>query len=267
LSRFRKSSEILAYFEKLNLLQLEVELADFKKQPVADGLKRFYTSLMTMDLNRQKRIVDEALERSRAFKSEDPAYRWMFKLADDYPEDIGVLSPILLNLICLEPGQAIFMDAGELHAYLDGMGIELMANSDNVLRGGLTPKHMDIQELLRILNFKDRDITLLQPVKSAAHELVYPSPAAEFVLSVITLNKSDTYQSAENRSVEILICTRGTATIFDCRDQSETQLRQGASAIIPAAVRGYTIKGEGICYKAAVPLFPLSASAQRKVNR
>jgi mannose-6-phosphate isomerase len=146
------------------------------------------------------------------------------------------------------------MDAGELHAYLDGMGIELMANSDNVLRGGLTPKHMDVPELLRILNFIDQDITLLKPLKSAMCEQVYPSPAAEFVLSVITLNPSDTYQSPEQRSVEILICTRGKATIFDRHDQSETQLRQGASAIIPAAVREYSIKGEGVCYKAAVPL-------------
>jgi len=254
LSRFRKISQILAHFEKLNLRQLEAELADFKKRPVTAGLKQFYTFLMTMDRKRQQSTVDEALERSRSFESEDPAYRWMLKLAEDYPDDIGVLSPMLLNLICLEPGQAIFMDAGELHAYLDGMGIELMANSDNVLRGGLTPKHVDVPELLRILNFKDQDITLLKPVKSAMHEQIYPSPAAEFVLSVITLNKSETYQSPEQRSVEILICTRGKATLFDRHDQSETQLRQGASAIIPAAVRGYSIKGEGVCYKAAVPL-------------
>ena len=254
LSRFRKISEILSYFEKLNLQQLEAELADFKKRPTVDGLKRFYTSLMTLDMDRQKRIVDEALGQAQGFEAEDPVFKWMLRLADDYLDDIGVLSPILLNLICLEPGQAIFLDAGELHAYLEGLGIELMANSDNVLRGGLTPKHVDVTELLRVLKFEDRDITLLKPGKSVANELVYPSPAAEFVLSVITLNKAATYQSPKDRSVEILICTRGKATIFDRHDRTETQLRQGASAVVPAAVEGYSIKGEGTCYKAGVPI-------------
>ena len=254
LSRFRKISGILSYFEKLNLQQLEAELADFKKRPTVDGLKRFYTSLMTLGMDRQKRIVDEALGQAQGFEAEDPVFKWMLRLADDYPDDIGVLTPILLNLICLEPGQAIFLDAGELHAYLEGLGIELMANSDNVLRGGLTPKHVDVAELLRVLKFEDRDITLLKPGKSVANELVYPSAAAEFVLSVITLNKAATYQSPKDRSVEILICTRGKATIFDRHDRTETQLRQGASAVVPAAVEGYSIKGEGTCYKAGVPL-------------
>jgi mannose-6-phosphate isomerase len=253
-SRFRKISGILPYFEKLNLQQLAVELADFKKRPTPNGLKRFYTSLMTLGKDHQKRIVAEALGQARGLESEDPVFHWMLKLADDYPDDIGVLSPILLNLICLEPGQALFLDAGELHAYLEGLGIELMANSDNVLRGGLTAKHVDISELLRVLKFEDQDVTLLNPVKSVANELIYPAPAAEFVLSVITLNRGATYQSPKNRSVEILICTRGKATILDLSDQTETQLPQGASAIVPACVERYRIKGQGTCYKAGVPL-------------
>jgi mannose-6-phosphate isomerase len=254
LSRFRKISEILSYFEKLNLRHLEVELTDFKKQPTPNGLKRFYTSLMTQDMGRQKRIVADALEQARGFESEDPVFKWMLNLAEEYPDDIGVLSPILLNLICLEPGQAMLLDAGELHAYLQGLGIELMANSDNVLRGGLTPKHVDVSELLRVLKFEDREVTLLKPVKSIANERIYPSAAAEFVLSVITLNRGATYQSPKNRSVEILICTRGKVTIFDLSDLTETQLPEGASAIVPACVERYTIKGQGTCYKAGVPL-------------
>jgi mannose-6-phosphate isomerase len=253
LSRFRKISGILSYLEKLNLRHLEVELADFKKRPTSDGLKQFYTALMSMDMDRRKRVVAEALGPARDFESEDPVFKWILKLAEDYPGDIGVLSPILLNLICLEPGQAMFLDAGQLHAYLEGTGIELMANSDNVLRGGLTPKHVDVYELLRVLKFEDRDATFLKPVKSIANELIYPSPAAEFVLSVITLRSGEAYQSPKNRSVEILICTRGNATLFDLADRTETQLPRGASAIVPASVERYRIKGQGTCYKAAVP--------------
>ena len=84
---------------------------------------------------------------------------------DEYPDDIGVLSPLVLNLVCLRPGEAMYLPAGELHAYLHGTGIELMANSDNVLRGGLTPKHVDLDELLNVLTFKEKSVERLMPEK------------------------------------------------------------------------------------------------------
>jgi mannose-6-phosphate isomerase len=233
---------------------LEPEIIDFRRQPSSEGLKQFYTALMSMDADRQKQIVAEALDQALRFEEADPVFKWMLKLAGEYPHDIGILSPILLNLICLEPGEAIFLSAGELHAYLQGLGIELMANSDNVLRGGLTPKYVDVPELLRILKFEAQDIALLKPKKAAANAFVYSSPATEFELSVITLSQGLPYQSPADRSVEILICTRGQATIIDHGNQIETQLPQGASAVIPAAVDKYFIRGQGTCYKAGVPL-------------
>jgi len=253
LSRFRPISVLLSYLEKVCAHGLNAEIKDLKRQPTSDGLKRFYTALMSMGADRQSQVVAEALKQAQRFASDDPVFQWMLKLADDYPNDMGVFSPILLNLICLEPGQAIFLNAGELHAYLKGLGIELMANSDNVLRGGLTPKHVDVPELLRVLKFEGQNVTLLKPQASIAEERVYASPAKEFELSVVTLNKGTQYRSPLDRSVEILICTRGKATLTEYRSQTETQLQQGASALIPAAVESYTIRGEGVCYKAAVP--------------
>ena len=253
LSRFRRISGILSYLKKVCAHGLDAEINNLKQQATSNGLKRFYTALMTMDADRQKRIVSQALEQAQRFEAEDPVFNWMLKIADDYPNDIGVLAPILLNLICLEPGQALFLDAGELHAYLKGLGIELMANSDNVLRGGLTPKHVDVPELLRVLKFEDRDVTLLKPQELIPNEFVYPSPVEEFELSVITLNSGAQYQSPAHRSAEILICTRGIVTLTDYSSQTETRLQQGVSALIPAAVERYAITGEGTCYKAAVP--------------
>jgi mannose-6-phosphate isomerase len=254
LSRFRKIPAILSYLEKLNLRQLRAEFTEFRKQPTSEGLKRFYTALMSLNQGRQNEVVEEALRRALRLAAGDPVFEWMLRLADDYPADIGVLSPIILNLICLEPGQAVFLDAGELHAYLEGLGVELMANSDNVLRGGLTTKYVDVPELLRILKFEGKDIKFLEPQKSIANEFVYPSSAREFVLSVIKLELEAVYQSPADRSVEILMCTRGKVTITDHGNQIETQLPQGASAVIPAAVKRYAISGQGICYKAAVPV-------------
>lgn len=254
LSRFRKIPAIISYLEKLNLQQLRTEFTEFRKQKTAQGLKRFYTALMLLTPERQKKVVDEALKRILRIADGDPVFKWMQRLADDYPADIGVLSPILLNLICLEPGQAIFLDAGELHAYLEGLGVELMANSDNVLRGGLTPKHVDVPELLRILKFEGKDIDVLRPQEAMANEFVYPGSAREFVLSVIKLKPGAVYQSPRQRSVEIVICTEGTLGLTDLGNQIETALPQGASAVIPAAVKSYAIRGQGICYKAAVPV-------------
>lgn len=254
LSRFRKIPAILSYLKKLNLGQLQTELTEFRQQPTPEGLKRFYTALMSMNRGRQKEVVDEALGRAGRFAKEDPVFEWMLRIADDYPADIGVLSPILLNLACLQPGQAIFLNAGELHAYLEGLGVELMANSDNVLRGGLTPKHVDVPELLRVLKFESSDIKLLEPRESIANEFVYPTPTSEFVLSVIKLKPGAVYVNSMQRSVEIVICTRGTVAVTDTGNQIETPLAQGASAVIPATVKGYAIKGQGICYKAAVPI-------------
>jgi mannose-6-phosphate isomerase len=113
---------------------------------------------------------------------------------------------------------------------------------------------VDVPELLRILNFDGCDIRLLTPEASAANEMIYPSPAAEFVLSVITLKTGSVYQSPAQRSVEIIICTHGNVTTVEHDTQTETKLGQGASVIIPASVTRYTLKGEGTCYKASVPI-------------
>jgi mannose-6-phosphate isomerase len=159
---------------------------------------------MTMDRKSQKRIVDDAVKNARPVKGDNKAYQWMINLYKEYPSNIGVLSPIILNLICLEPGQALFLPAGTLHAYLDGVGIELMANSDNVLRGGLTPKHVDVKELLNVLNFEERDVNILKMEKINPCERRYESNAQEFSLSVIAVKTDTEYYSPGKRCVEIL---------------------------------------------------------------
>ena len=176
------------------------------------------------------------------------------KLSDAYPHDIGILSPLLLNLICLEPGQAIFLDAGQLHAYLDGVGIELMANSDNVLRGGLTPKHVDVSELLKVLHFDEYEVSFIEPHKNKNCEWIYACPAKEFSLSVIILPENESYFRLNGKSVEILLCTAGTAELMDMDRRDILSLKRGMSVIIPAAVRRYKLEGQATFYKATVPV-------------
>jgi len=250
---FRNIPDILALMGRNCPVGLAGELDLLKKQPYPRGLKRFFTDLMTMDSQRQKRVVDEAIQNAHQYSDEDVAFHWMTRLSNEYPTDSGILAPLLLNLIELKPGEALFLPAGELHAYLEGVGMELMANSDNVLRGGLTPKHIDAPELLKMLNFKPRPVTILEAVKKNKNERVYPSEADEFVLSVVSVSAGGPYQSSESRSVEIMLCTEGTAYIKDKGTQEIINIKKGDSAIIPAAVIGYSITGDALIYKAAVP--------------
>jgi mannose-6-phosphate isomerase len=250
---FRNIPDILAMLGKNCPVGLAAELDLLKKQPGSRGLKRFFTDLMTMDSQRQKRVVDEAVDNAHRHSKEDSAFHWMTKFSNEYPSDIGILAPLLLNIIELKPGEALFLPAGELHAYLEGVGMELMANSDNVLRGGLTPKHVDVPELLNVLNFKPRPVNILEAEKKNKNERVYASEADEFVLSVVSASAGRPYQSSESRSVEIMLCIEGTAYLKDNGTQEIINIKKGNSAIIPAAVISYSITGDALIYKAAVP--------------
>ncbi len=254
LNGFRKISAIVALMEKICPQGLKKELDNLRGQQSPMELKNFFQSLMTMNRERQKQIIAHAVSNAQKFTDDDPAYKWMIDLHKEYPADIGVFSPILLNLICLEPGQAMFLPAGELHAYLDGVGIELMANSDNVLRGGLTQKYIDMPELLNVLNFEEREVTILETEQINQCECVYESHAEEFVLSIIHVKQGMIYNSPSHRSIEILLCTDGKATITDLGKNDKVVIDRGKSILIPAVVEKYSIQGNAAFYKAAVPL-------------
>lgn len=254
LNGFRKISSIVSLIEKICPQGLKKQLDTLRGQQSPIELKNFFRTLMTMNHKRQTKIIAHAVSNAKKFTDDDPAYKWMIDLHKEYPADIGVFSPILLNLICLEPGQAMFLPAGELHAYLDGVGIELMANSDNVLRGGLTPKYIDMPELLNVLNFEEREVNILETKQINECECVYESHAEEFILSIIDVKEGIIYNSPAHRSIEILLCTDGKATITDLGKNDKVVIDRGKSVIIPAVVKKYSVQGNATLYKAAVPL-------------
>jgi mannose-6-phosphate isomerase len=254
LNGFRRIKEILSNLRECCPRNLATELAEVERAADASGLKRFFKALMTLEAARKEQVIQEALQAAQKGSGDDPAYEWVLKLYQAYPDDIGVLAPLFLNLVCLEPGQAKFLPSGQLHSYLDGTGIELMANSDNVLRGGLTPKHVDVSELLIVLDFEERPLSILSPVKKDDYEVVYDSNADEFVLSVICPPAGSVYTSSANRSVETLLCTKGRATLTDAGSGDKIDIQGGVSVLVPAAVQQYRIEGWATVYKAAVPL-------------
>ena len=254
LKGFRKVEEILLLLDKIGTPTLEDERNALGGQPNREGLKNFFKALITLEKGRKAQIISEVLEGCKKVTEQYPAMEWVGKLSESYPKDIGILSPILMNPVHLQEGEAINIPAGELHAYLEGAGIELMANSDNVLRGGLTPKHVDVQELLNILTFKTDKIDLLKPKQRKDGEKVYATATDEFILSVLDVHKDTLFQSPTERSVEIMICVEGTARITDLGIGEVLPLKKGSSFIVPAAVAQYQIEGPATIYKASVPL-------------
>ena len=136
LNGFRRIEETLSLLEEAKIAGLAEIVSFLRSHSNRDGLKKFFNHLMTMDSGKQGKIVEQAVNFAEKQTPEKPSWTWMIKLNEAYPGDIGVLSPLFLNLVRLEPQQAMYLPAGELHGYLEGVGIELMANSDNVLRGG-----------------------------------------------------------------------------------------------------------------------------------
>jgi mannose-6-phosphate isomerase len=253
LKGFRKADVIALRIEALCPYGLSNELRELKAN-MPHGLKNFFKALLTMPDERKHRLISEAVENAQKLKADDNEFDWIIRLHEKYPSDIGVLSPALLNLIKLDPGQALFLPSGELHSYLHGVGIELMANSDNVIRGGLTPKHVDAEELARILSFEEADVQILTATALTDGEAFFPLDVEEFCLSRIMLGASVTYASPPTRGAEILLCTQGSSSILFDGGNGRLAMEKGGSVLIPASMDAYQIYGDATIYKAGTPL-------------
>lgn len=186
----------------------------------------------------------------------DPGW-WVAKLYENKPEeewgniDRGVFSIYFFNIAKANPGEAVFQGAGLPHAYLEGQNVELMANSDNVLRGGLTPKHVDVGELLKHTTFEAVKPAVMKGEKKENGEINYPCPVPDFGISRIELDKTNTYQNTAN-SLEIFVVIDGEAKI---KGTVENLLIKKGEAVIVIPQETYNISSEDHAqlYKAFVP--------------
>jgi len=212
-------------------------------------IRRLFAELLHLPRDGQAELIHEAL----SWRDQGPERRWMEGLAQRYPGDVGVLSPLLLNLCRLEPGQALFLAPGTLHAYLEGVGVEVMANSDNVIRAGLTPKHRDIEALLDVVDFHPQLPEALSPVRVSTTEAVYLTPAREFRLGKIDVAPGLDHEGPKRQGCRVLLCLRGRAQIR-CAGHEPVPLVQGESALIGAAIGGCTLCGQATVYTVDVPI-------------
>ena len=154
---FREPADTVRLLRALDVPELAGHTELLAGEPNADGLRALFTTWITLPQGVLDTLVPALQAGCVRLAGADDEFRaearTALELSERYPGDAGVLAALLLNRVTLAPGEALFLPAGNLHAYLSGAGVELMANSDNVLRGGLTPKHVDVPELLRVLDF------------------------------------------------------------------------------------------------------------------
>ncbi len=253
LKGFRKTDEILALFDRVPVPSLETPIRPLQKNRTPQGVAGFFSTLLALAAEDRKRAISELTMNAARLASSDPVFTWVIRLHQWFPDDIGVFAPLLLNLIHLEPTEAIFIRSGELHSYLQGAGVELMANSDNVIRAGLTAKHADVPELLRILRFEENQGGIIKPQARNRSEWVYPSPAKEFVLSRLSLEKGVPYHERRRKSLEIMICTQGNAEITEVPSAETLPVSRGSAFLVPAMVKEIVMQGDATLYKACVP--------------
>jgi mannose-6-phosphate isomerase len=175
------------------------------------------------------------------------------RLAEAYPGDPGIVISLLLNTVRLSRGEALYLPAGNIHAYLEGLGIELMAASDNVLRGGLTPKHVDVPELLRVLDFTPRPVPYLRPEEPSPGVRVFRPDVPEFALFQVTL-PDDSAATLPVPGPAIAVCTSGELTVTG--RLAGTTLRRGEACFLTADERELAVEGAGELFLATTNDIP-----------
>lgn len=196
----------------------------------AEGrLRTAVTTLVEWPAARRAELVSAV---ARAAAPAIPEYALAARLAKAYPEDIGVVVALLLNRVVLAPGEAIWMPAGNLHSYVHGTGVEVMAASDNVLRGGLTGKRVDVAELLRVLRFEVLDDPVVRPVPVAPGVVTWPVPVRDFALFRISVDAARPSAQVQAAGPRIVFCLAGRVEVDD--GDAAVALAGGAATFGPA---------------------------------
>lgn len=225
-----------------------------------DGYTGLYKKVMEYSQDEVNEVLKPLVERilpkylNNELEKSSPEFWAAKSLVNKESKNIdkGIFSIYFFNILKLSRGEAIFQDAGVPHAYLEGVNMELMANSDNVLRAGLTNKHIDVSELIKNTKFEATIPDILKGVRNIENgEVIYKTLAKDFELSKIELSESIVHRSISN-SLEILILIKGTAT---CTQGNETMSLEKGQAILVKADTAYKIEtnSEVEIYKASVP--------------
>lgn len=232
---FRHPVASAELFEALGLGEaLSSVIGPLRDRTTTPALQEVFLDVLS--LGERRHLVDEVL--AAAVRHLDmPGEVGLFaqtavELDEHFPGDPGILAALLLNRFRLDTGEAVALGAGIMHAYLKGTGVEVMANSDNVLRGGLTPKHVDVPELRRVVTFEALPVPSTEPERVADSVVAFRPPFEEFELLQATL-EDDAVHGLDVHGPGIAVVTRGTARL--ALAGQEIELGPGEAVFLPAA--------------------------------
>ncbi|WP_448629941.1 mannose-6-phosphate isomerase, class I [Cellulomonas soli] len=249
----RRAAELLATLEAPLAKELHGVLT---ASPTPAGIREAFTQLLEPATRPSAQEVHEVAAACRArLESGSPsprADRTVVTLDEAYPGDPGVVTSLLLNPVSLQPGDALFVPAGGVHAYLHGVGIEVMASSDNVLRAGLTPKYVDVPELLRNVDYVAAPPIRIAPETFHGATRVFYAPVDDFELSVTDIDDDDVHQ-LPGRGPRVLLCLEGLMTLTAAATGDVLMLGKGQAAFVPASDGGLVVRGAGRLVQADVP--------------
>lgn len=242
LAGFRDAAETVRLLRALASPALATYTELLAAQPDADGLRAVFTTWITLPQRAVDELVPALLDACVAHVRDRGEFtleaRTLLDVGERYPGDAGVLAALLLNRVVLAPGQCLYQPAGSPHAYLAGCGVELMANSDNVLRCGLTPKHVDVPELLRVLDFTCGPPALVAPTGEPP-VTTFRGASEHFRLVRCAFEASDDDPAAgcvlpvPAAGPRIVVAVEGGVRLLSERGQ-ERSLRRGQSMWVPA---------------------------------
>jgi mannose-6-phosphate isomerase len=228
--------------------------ARLRVEPAARALRTIVVDLLQADADRAASICEEV---EAACRTHEGPWRaeadLVVRLTDAYPGDVGAVISLLLNRVVLQPGEALVLGAGNLHAYIRGVGVELMANSDNVLRGGLTAKHVDVPGLIQVVDWTPLADPVHRPLDLGPIKR-YPSPSPEFRLDCVEVGLDvDGSVSLPVIGPELLWCEVGKVSLTSDGTPPLT-LVGGVAVFVPAATEEYRLRGSGRLYRATIGL-------------
>jgi mannose-6-phosphate isomerase len=246
---FRDPAESAGVLAALNVESLKATVEALRQLDMSTALRDGVHSLLALSADERAELVREVVAACEPRIGDDPAYALVVELAAAYPGDVGVVVATLLNRVRLTPGEAVYMPAGNLHAYLRGVGVEIMAASDNVLRGGLTPKRVDVDELLRVLRFEVLTEPVRRPEPVAPGLVTWPVPVDDFALHRALVGADVAAVTMPGRGPRVVLCLRGSVRVDD--GVAAVALTGGQAAFAPAGRPELAVSGDGEVYQAS----------------
>jgi mannose-6-phosphate isomerase len=240
---FRPRKDLILIFTEFGKSEPEFELLAKNLIGGANLAEVFQELIANTELaKRFNQTVDTSQNVAMATEARDLVQRLLVQ----FPDDTGALVALMLNEVSLEPGQAIYLPAGNIHAYLSGLGIEVMAASDNVLRSGLTSKHVDLAEVLKIADFNEFQEPKVRPRKLAEGLVEYPVQASEFRIYRAEVSGKNLLADLDLPASAMVVCTSGEVAVSTSLDEREVLTK--AQVVFASGAKKLSLSGSGTAF-------------------